>query len=101
MRDIQANAQQLTTIMDEYKDKIGNMDMARGIFNEGSSQSTLTGARQEDVERLMGQLADDAGVELRATLDVATPSQEPVKGVVSDEQEAAISERLKALRNAA
>lgn len=87
--------------MDEYKEKIGNMDMARGIFNDASSQSTLTGARQEDVDRLMGQLADEAGVELRQTLDATPVAKEPVKGAVSEEAEAASAERLKALRNAA
>lgn len=89
--------------MDEYKDKIGNMDMARGIFNEASSTSTLTGARQEDVDRLMGQLADEAGVELRQTLEAPTNSapKELTKGEVSEEREASMAERLKALRNAA
>lgn len=89
--------------MDEYKEKIGNMDMARGIFNDASSQSTLTGARQEDADRLMGQLADEAGVELRQTLEAPTTSapKELNKGEVSEEREAVMAERLKALRNAA
>lgn len=88
--------------MDEYKEKIGNVGLATGIFNDASANTTAVNSNQEAVDRMMEQLADSQGVDLRKNLDEATPvTAAPVKGVLTDEQEAEASERFKALRNAA
>ncbi|KAI9743820.1 MAG: Vacuolar-sorting protein SNF7 [Claussenomyces sp. TS43310] len=101
----QMDLSRLTQIMDEYKDKLGNMDIARGIFNDASSSSVQVGRRQEDVDRIMGQLSDEAGVNLRQNLESAGPvgatTAAKSQNILTEEQEAEAAERLKALRNAA
>lgn len=101
----QMDLARLTQIMDEYKDKLGNMDIARGIFNDASASSVQVGRRQEDVDRIMGQLSDEAGVNLRENLEsagpVATGTSSAARLELTEEQEQEAAERLKALRNAA
>ena len=88
--------------MDEYKEKIGNAGLARGIFNDASSQSSLIGAPQDAVDRMMEQLADENGVTLRENLESATAVKTaPSRAEITEEEEAASNDRLKALRNAA
>jgi hypothetical protein len=88
--------------MDEYKEKVANVSVARGIFNDASASATMVGTPQEAVDRMMEQLADSQGISLQQNLEEATPvTTAPAKGVLTEEQENEASERFKALRNAA
>ena len=85
--------------MDKFESQFEDLDVATGYYENATSSATAVGTPQEDVDRLIGQVADEAGVELQAemtTPDKAAPSA--VKAV-EEEREEGLSERLRALRN--
>jgi charged multivesicular body protein 1 len=64
---------------------------------KSTSSATAVGTPQEDVDRLMAQAADKAGVDLQQDLQEATPAKTKVGP--TEQEEEAFTERLRALRN--
>ena len=62
-----------------------------------TSSATAVGTPQDEVDRLMAQAADKAGVELSEDLQAATPAKSKLNQV--EQEEDGLSERLRALRN--
>ena len=75
--------------------------MSNGIYQDAITQSTSVQVSEDAVHELLGKLADDAGVELSAELNAATPATtEPVSAAVEPtaEEEDKLQQRLRALR---
>ncbi len=72
--------------------------MATGYYENATSPATAVGTPQEDVDRLMSQVADEAGVELSQEMQGATPAGE-LKAAPEEEREDKLGERLRALRS--
>ena len=76
--------------------------MSNGIYQDAITQSTSTQVGEDAVHELLGKLADDAGLELSAELNKATPAaSEPVQANANEptaEEEDALQQRLRALR---
>lgn len=73
--------------------------MSNGIYQDAITQSTSTQVGEDAVHELLGKLADDAGLELSAELNKATPATaEPQTNEPSAEEEDKLQQRLRALR---
>lgn len=73
--------------------------MSNGIYQDAISQSTSAQVSEDAVHELLGKLADDAGVQLNAELNSATPAKEElVASEPTAEEEDALQQRLRALR---
>lgn len=73
--------------------------MSNGIYQDAISQSTSAQVSEDAVHELLGKLADDAGVQLNAELNSATPvKEELVASEPTAEEEDALQQRLRALR---
>ncbi|KAL9604343.1 MAG: hypothetical protein Q9219_000531 [cf. Caloplaca sp. 3 TL-2023] len=94
--------EKISAVMDKFESQFEDLDVASGYYENATSSATAVGTPQEDVDRLIGQVADEAGVELQA--EMKTPEAGGVKAKagaagVEDEREEELGERLRALRN--
>jgi charged multivesicular body protein 1 len=84
--------------MDKFETQFEDLDVATGYYETATSSATAVGTPQDDVDRLMHQVADEAGLELQA--EMKAPEQAaPSKNMTEDEREEGLGERLRALRN--
>ncbi len=83
-------------VMDKFESQFEDLDVATGYYENATSSANAINTPQEDVDRLMAQVADDAGLQLDQELNAATPA----KGIVqpTEEEEETLGERLRALR---
>lgn len=92
--------QQISAVMDKFETQFEDLDVATGYYENATSSATAVGTPQDDVDRLIGQVADEAGVELQAEMKAPEAG---VKGKVAasgeEEREEELGERLRALRN--
>jgi len=99
--DIAMNAmdlEKISTIMDKFEKQFEDLDVAAGYYENATSSATAVGTPQEDVDRLMSQVADEAGVELHQDLEAAEPAKTKVGP--TEVEEDGLGDRLKALRTA-
>lgn len=61
--------------MDKFETQSEDIDVATGYYENATSSTTAVETPQEDVERLMSQVADEAGVELSQEMEAATPAK--------------------------
>ena len=85
--------------MDRFETQFEDLDVATGYYENATSNTTATATPQEDVDKLMGQVADEAGVELSQELAGATPANDPKTPAPEAEREDKLGERLRALRS--
>ena len=88
---------QISAVMDKFETQFEDLDVATGYYENATSQATAVGTPQEDVDRLMSQVADEAGVELHQEMEAATPVKTKVGP--TEQEEEGLGERLRALRN--
>ena len=81
--------------MDKYETQFEDLDVATGYYENATSSATATGTPQEDVDRLMNQVADEAGVELNQEMADATPA---TKIGPTEQKDDELGERLRKLR---
>jgi charged multivesicular body protein 1 len=84
--------------MDRFETQFEDLDVATGYYENATSSATAVGTPQEDVDKLMNQVADEAGVELSQEMADATPAKD-IKTAAQEEREDQLGERLRALRN--
>ena len=84
--------------MDKFESQFEDLDVATGYYENATSSATAVGTPQDDVDRLIGQVADEAGVELQA--EMKAPESGLKSGAnAEEEREEELGERLRALRN--
>lgn len=86
--------------MDRFETQFEDLDVATGYYENATSSATAVGTPQEDVDRLMSQVADEAGVELNQEMASATPAKAIAsKSGPTEVEEDGLGERLRALRS--
>jgi len=81
--------------MDKFETQFEDLDVATGYYENATSSATAVGMPQDDVDRLMNQVADEAGVELHQ--EMATPAA-AVEDLSTAKREDELGERLRKLR---
>ncbi|KAL0937849.1 charged multivesicular body protein [Colletotrichum truncatum] len=90
---------QTLVTLEQFKQQNEEYAMSNGIYQDAISQSTSAQVSEDAVHELLGKLADDAGVQLNAELNSATPAKEElVSSEPTAEEEDALQQRLRALR---
>jgi len=84
--------------MDKFEKQFEDLDVAAGYYENATSSATAVGTPQEDVDKLMNQVADEAGVELNQNLEAAAPAK--TKLGPTEVEEDGLGERLRMLRTA-
>jgi charged multivesicular body protein 1 len=88
---------QISAVMDRFETQFEDLDVATGYYENATSQATATATPQDDVDKLMSQVADEAGVELSQEMNSTTPAND-LKAQPEEEREDKLGERLRALR---
>ncbi|TVY71391.1 Vacuolar protein-sorting-associated protein [Lachnellula suecica] len=90
----------ISAVMDRFETQFEDLDVATGYYENATTSATAVGTPQEDVDRLMNQVADEAGVELNQEMEGAKPvAAAPVKSGPTEVEEDGLGERLRALRS--
>ncbi|KAL8929039.1 MAG: hypothetical protein Q9208_001482 [Pyrenodesmia sp. 3 TL-2023] len=92
--------EKISAVMDKFETQFEDLDVATGYYENATSSATAVGTPQDDVDRLIGQVADEAGVELQAEMkapEAGLKGKAAVNG--EEEREEELGERLRALRN--
>lgn len=80
--------------MDKFEQQFEDVDVATQYYENATSSATAVGTPQEDVDRLMGQIADEAGLEMKNEMPEAVTQKIAATPVEED----GLGERLRALR---
>ncbi|KAJ2159956.1 hypothetical protein GGF46_002620 [Coemansia sp. RSA 552] len=88
------NLEKMTEIMDKFERQSDNLDVHTSYMEESINGTTAQSTPQKDVDALVQEVADEAGLELNQELGVVTAPQEPLP------EEERLSEQLARLRNA-
>ncbi|KAF1814781.1 hypothetical protein P152DRAFT_232808 [Eremomyces bilateralis CBS 781.70] len=90
--------ERISAIMDKFETQFEDLDVATGYYENATSSATAVATPQEDVDRLMSQVADEAGVEFHQDLEAAAPVK--TKLGPTEQEEEGLGDRLRALRSA-
>jgi charged multivesicular body protein 1 len=96
--------EKISAVMDRFETQFEDLDVAAGYYENATAEATAVGTPQDDVDRLMNQVADEAGVELRNEMEGVKVDNAAVKVKsggpgVSEVEEDGLGERLRALRS--
>ena len=90
--------EKISAVMDRFETQFEDLDVATGYYENATSQATAVGTPQDDVDRLMNQVADEAGVEIRQEMDQQAAPVPKAKTGPTDVEEDGLGERLRKLR---
>lgn len=93
------NLERISLVMDKFENQFEDLDALTNYYEGATNNVNALTTPQEDVDELMNQMADEAGIEMKQGLnetkvDIDTP---PV--TVSEQKEDQLTQRLRALRN--
>ncbi|XP_071455736.1 charged multivesicular body protein 1b-like [Hetaerina americana] len=91
------NLEKISTLMDKFENQFEDLDVQSSYMENAMSQTTTTSVPQNDVENLMQQVADEAGLDLNLQLPQGTTSTIGASTQVSQEQDE-LTQRLARLR---
>ncbi|KAK2624693.1 hypothetical protein QTJ16_005886 [Diplocarpon rosae] len=92
--------EKISAVMDRFETQFEDLDVATGYYENATTSATAVGTPQEDVDRLMSQVADEAGVELHQEMEGAKAvTAAPVRSGPTEVEEDGLGERLRALRS--
>lgn len=94
------NLEHISLVMDKFENQFEDLDASTNYYESTTNNVNALTTPQEDVDELLSQVADEAGIEMKQGLnetkvDIATP---PVS-TISEEKEDRLAERLRALRS--
>ena len=89
------NPERIAAVMDKFEQQFEDLDVQSSYMESAMGSTTVTATPQDEVDLLMAKVADEAGLEMNATLrDAAAPSKIGANEVEEDR----LGERLRALR---
>lgn len=93
------NLERISLVMDKFENQFEDLDALTNYYESATNNVNALTTPQEEVDELMSQIADEAGIEMKQGLnetkvDIVAPPQP-----ISEEKEDRLAERLRALRN--
>ncbi|CAH0746932.1 unnamed protein product [Bemisia tabaci] len=90
------NLEKISSLMDKFENQFEDLDVQSSVMENTMSQTVTTSVPQSDVENLMQQVADEAGLELNMELPTG-PASIGTASQASQEQDE-LTQRLARLR---
>jgi len=81
--------------MDKFEQQFEDLDVQSSYMENAMGSTTATATPQDEVDLLMQKVADEAGLEMNASLSSASA---PVRVGANEVEEERLGERLRALR---
>jgi len=92
------NLEKMSSLMDKFENQFEDLDVQSSYMDNTMSQSTTTAVPQGDVENLLQQVADEAGLELKLELPTNPQSISSLSSTTTEQDE--LTQRLARLRQA-
>ncbi|XP_050541990.1 charged multivesicular body protein 1b [Daktulosphaira vitifoliae] len=92
------NLEKISSLMDKFENQFEDLDVQSSYMDNTMSQSTTTAVPQGDVENLLQQVADEAGLELKMELPSNPQSISSLSTTTTEQDE--LTQRLARLRQA-
>lgn len=92
------NLEKMSSLMDKFENQFEDLDVQSSYMDNTMSQSTTTAVPQGDVENLLQQVADEAGLELKLELPTNPQSICSLSSTTTEQDE--LTQRLARLRQA-
>ncbi len=94
------NTEKITMIMDTFEKQVDTIDVRTGMMESTMAGATSILTPDDEIMALMGQVADEHGLDLAAQLDAAgkVGVGGTIKEKVKDSEEDLLTERLSKLR---
>ncbi|KAF2644715.1 hypothetical protein P280DRAFT_465995 [Massarina eburnea CBS 473.64] len=93
------NPERITAVMDNFEKSFNDLDVVDEYTREATSSANAVSMPQDEVDKLMAQAADKAGVELSQDLQEVPAAKGKINQAAEPVEEDYLSERLRALRN--
>lgn len=100
------NLEQITKVMDKFEEQFEDLESSTNYYENVSNQMSVSSQPQGEVDLLMQQMADEAGIEMKHKIGEAkveglkTPeSGNANASTAHPAEEDRLNERLRALRN--
>jgi len=90
------NLEQISNLMDRFETQFESLDVQTNVMSDAMSNTVTTATPQNEVDMLMQQVADEAGIELGQNLPQAQNASIGVSTASHDQDE--LSQRLAKLR---
>ncbi|XP_068241588.1 charged multivesicular body protein 1a-like [Palaemon carinicauda] len=93
--------QKISSVMDKFESQFEDLDVRTSVLEDSMGAATTLSTPKEDVDALIQQVADEAGLEVMDQLNDAqtVPTGTLTTGERTRDQEDVLSRRLAALRN--
>ncbi|CCX32510.1 Snf7 family [Pyronema domesticum] len=88
------NPENISKVMEQFEMHQEELDVTMRVYENTTSSATAVSTPQEDVDRLLSQVADEAGLEMHQAL----PTAAKAKIGPTEQEENGLNERLRALR---
>lgn len=93
------NLERILMVMDKFESQFEDLDALTNYYEATTNNVNALTTPQDQVDELMSQVADEAGIEMKQGLnETQIEINAPVVGI-SEEKEDKLAERLRALRN--
>lgn len=91
---------QVEQVMENLEKQYEDIDVMTSVLDNATTQSTAREVPQEEIDRIKRQMADEAGIEMSQELNNAAVNVNAnlIKAGPTEEEEASITDRLRALR---
>lgn len=95
---------QISLVMDKFESQFADLDVQTSYMESTMSDTTALATPQDQVDQLINQVADEAGLEVRLGLEEGrVPAKVPETAVAEEgskvgEEDGRLADRLRALR---
>jgi charged multivesicular body protein 1 len=91
------NTEKISMVMDKFESQFEDLDATASYYENATSNANALTTPQDEVDLLMRQVADEAGLELKQDLEANTPQKTQIGA--GEQVEDTLNERLRMLRN--
>ncbi|ODV78645.1 vacuolar protein sorting protein 46 [Suhomyces tanzawaensis NRRL Y-17324] len=94
------NLERISMVMDKFENQFEDMDASTNYYETTTNNVSALTTPQEDVDELLSQVADEAGIEMKQGLnETKVEISSPPVSNITEEKEDKLAERLRALRS--
>ncbi|CAH6722744.1 vacuolar protein-sorting-associated protein 46 [[Candida] jaroonii] len=94
------NLERISMVMDKFENQFEDLDASTNYYESATNNVNALTTPQEQVDDLMNQIADEAGIEMKQGLnETKVEINAPPVSNMTEEKEDQLAERLRALRN--
>lgn len=93
------NLESISLVMDKFENQFEDLDASTNYYESATNNVNALTTPQDQVDELMNQIADEAGIEMKQGLNETSVEISTPPTAVSEEKEDKLAERLRALRS--